>query len=91
MEIRDDPGIKNIQLLQYNMESDSPLLNNAICVASKLKQMPTSTPTEEIALGAYKDNFMYIYTSGTTGLPKAAVITHMRYKYHKLYNIWLIL
>lgn len=77
-EIRDDPDIKDIQLLQYNMETDTPLLKNAICVASKLTQMPTNTPTEEIALGKYKDNFMYIYTSGTTGLPKAAVITHQR-------------
>lgn len=30
---------------------------------------------------SYKGQILYIYTSGTTGLPKAAVITNMRYMF----------
>lgn len=70
--------MRNIKLLQYNIDVDVPILKNARCVASKLKTMPTTPLTEEMKSNSYSDAFIYIYTSGTTGLPKAAIITHLR-------------
>lgn len=50
-----------------------------------------SKPVEKEAHLSIKDPLVYIYTSGTTGLPKAAVITNIRfveffckYKYYKI-------
>ncbi|XP_077283249.1 long-chain fatty acid transport protein 4-like isoform X2 [Arctopsyche grandis] len=78
-EIKDTPELRNVRLLQYNIDVDVPMLENAQCVASKLKNMPATPLTEEMKSCSCSDPFLCIYTSGTTGLPKAAIITHFRY------------
>lgn len=52
------------------------------CLDSLLNQS-NPTPPPQIDNVDIKDKLIYIYTSGTTGLPKAAVIKHSRYFYHK--------
>lgn len=45
-------------------------------------EIPSIDPAplvEDLALGTPRDKLIYIYTSGTTGMPKAAVITNLRY------------
>ncbi|KAG8234395.1 hypothetical protein J437_LFUL014613 [Ladona fulva] len=41
----------------------------------------SATLPSDVAEGSCKDKLMYIYTSGTTGLPKAAVITNLRFMF----------
>ncbi|XP_077283635.1 long-chain fatty acid transport protein 4-like [Arctopsyche grandis] len=91
-EIQDDPEIKHVKLLQYNIDVEVPMLKNVECVATKLTKMSTAPFTEEIKNNSYSDTFMYIYTSGTTGLPKAVIITHLRFSifsnvFNKMLNI----
>ncbi|KAF5290914.1 hypothetical protein FQR65_LT11496 [Abscondita terminalis] len=47
-------------------------------LSTKLSETP-ATPIEIHDYVNYKDPLLYIYTSGTTGLPKAAIISQLRY------------
>lgn len=48
--------------------------------AAALEQFTTTPVLDEIRSGInINDHLLSIYTSGTTGLPKAAIITHLRY------------
>ncbi|XP_077283911.1 long-chain fatty acid transport protein 1-like [Arctopsyche grandis] len=71
--------MKHVKLLQYNIDVNIPMLKNAECIVSKLEIMPTIPLTSEMNESSGSDHFLYIYTSGTTGLPKAAIVTHMRF------------
>ncbi|CAG9764412.1 unnamed protein product [Ceutorhynchus assimilis] len=46
----------------------------------EIKMQPSTYP-EEVESVELQDKVIYIYTSGTTGLPKAAVVSHLRYMY----------
>lgn len=53
----------------------------AIILTDEIDQSPPNKIEldGDIAAGKPKDKLVYIYTSGTTGMPKAAVITNLRY------------
>ncbi|VVC45602.1 AMP-binding, conserved site,AMP-dependent synthetase/ligase [Cinara cedri] len=59
-------------LATTNDGSDSTCLNSLLDKASPSTPNPPEKP-------GYNDRLMYIYTSGTTGMPKAAIITNVRY------------
>lgn len=78
-EIRDDPEIKSMPIYQYNGTKDKQdLLNGAVALKGELDNVSIMTNFKDTSFTP-KDKLVYIYTSGTTGLPKAAVITHVRY------------
>jgi len=80
-EIRDHPDIKNLPLYQYNSKKDkADLLPGAINLRAELDAVSLQTDFTDRTFSP-KDKLVYIYTSGTTGLPKAAVITHVRYMF----------
>ncbi|XP_017766329.1 PREDICTED: long-chain fatty acid transport protein 4 [Eufriesea mexicana] len=63
-EIREK--IPNVGLYQWSELPDTQRLEGAIDLNSEINCIP-------------RDKLIYIYTSGTTGMPKAAVITNLRY------------
>lgn len=80
-EIRDHPDIKNLPVYQYNTKKDkADFLPGAINLRAELDSVSLQTQFTDIAFHP-KDKLVYIFTSGTTGLPKAAVITHVRYMF----------
>lgn len=80
-EIRDHPDIKGLQIYQYNGPKDKQdLMSGAINLKSELDSVSISHDFKDKSFTP-KDKLVYIYTSGTTGLPKAAVITHVRYMF----------
>ncbi|XP_050430867.1 long-chain fatty acid transport protein 4 [Adelges cooleyi] len=68
----------NIKLLVWSSGSvpanDDTYLNNLV------DKSPATVPNPPEKPGI-RDRLLYIYTSGTTGLPKAAVITNIRYMF----------
>lgn len=80
-QIRDHPDIKNLPIYQYNTKKDkAEFLPGAINLRAELDAVSIQTTFTDKTF-APKDKLVYIYTSGTTGLPKAAVITHVRYMF----------
>lgn len=75
-EIREK--IFNVVLYQWSELPDIPCLEGAVDLNLEIGKVDPS-PLREVALGVPKDKLIYIYTSGTTGMPKAAVITNLRY------------
>lgn len=54
--------------------------SDVVCLNDEIEQLNRQSDlSEDIAAGLPKDKLVYIYTSGTTGMPKAAVITNLRY------------
>jgi len=56
-------------------------LPSAVDLLSALESVRSDLPHNDLSRVSCHDKVLYIYTSGTTGLPKAAVITHMRYMF----------
>lgn len=65
-------------LYQWSELPDTPCLEGAIDLNPEISNVDSS-PLDTVALGTPRDKLIYIYTSGTTGMPKAAVITNLRY------------
>ncbi|XP_063238104.1 long-chain fatty acid transport protein 1-like [Bacillus rossius redtenbacheri] len=63
----------------YHLAEGRTGVPGAADLAEGLARAPVSPPADRGA--SSKDKLVYIYTSGTTGLPKAAVITHLRYMF----------
>lgn len=85
-DIRNAEGVKGIPVFQYcdmeeKEENNPSLMEGAIDLEEELREHVTTDVTGDILKGSPKDKMVYIYTSGTTGLPKAAVITHLRYMF----------
>lgn len=79
--IRDHPDIKSLPIYQYNSTKDKrEYIPGAINLKAELDAVSISTNFVDKNFTP-KDKLVYIYTSGTTGLPKAAVITHVRYMF----------
>lgn len=74
-EIKDQLG-DGMKLLKWSSTAwpanDNAYLNTSLEKASPSAPNPPEKP-------GYNDRLLYIYTSGTTGLPKAAIITNVRY------------
>ncbi|EDW00632.1 GH20985 [Drosophila grimshawi] len=67
-----------LDIYQYTDVEGQQLLPNAIELRDALEaQQPL--PLSRNRESSSKDKLLYIYTSGTTGMPKAAVITNLRY------------
>ncbi|XP_017839937.1 long-chain fatty acid transport protein 4 isoform X1 [Drosophila busckii] len=64
-----------LPLYEYADESQSLQLAQATPLRPALATQPPSTAK----LASSRDKLLYIYTSGTTGMPKAAVITNLRF------------
>ncbi|KRT82603.1 AMP-binding protein [Oryctes borbonicus] len=75
------PKIDNLRKYQFHEQEslNIPLFDNAKDLRIRLKESSAAPVTEHLEKGNLKDPFLYIYTSGTTGLPKAAVITNVRF------------
>lgn len=81
-EIREAKGIKELPVYQYSdKKQESNFLENSLDLLSEITKQPNTSPIEEISRVTPRDKMVYIYTSGTTGLPKAAVITNLRYMF----------
>lgn len=78
VEIRD--RIPNVALYQWSELPDTSCLEGAIDLNPEISSVD-SGPLDTVALGTPRDKLIYIYTSGTTGMPKAAVITNLRYRF----------
>ncbi|XP_049817814.1 long-chain fatty acid transport protein 4 [Aethina tumida] len=66
-QINEDPAKTTTSSLSRNLREE-------------LKDVPATRP-EETDLGNPKDKIVYVFTSGTTGLPKAAVISNLRFMF----------
>ncbi|XP_071448964.1 long-chain fatty acid transport protein 1-like [Hetaerina americana] len=77
-------SLEGIPLFQLGKSSESPEClssHGIIFLDDVLSQVSSEQPTDQIMQAGPRDKLMYIYTSGTTGLPKAAVITHLRFMF----------
>lgn len=71
--------LPNLMFFQWSEHEDASILDGAIDLNKAIRNIDPSPLVEDIALGNPRDKLIYIYTSGTTGMPKAAVITNLRY------------
>jgi hypothetical protein len=72
--------IRDLSLYQYTSGSvDKVLHSDVVELLPALTSSPSCPLFEDLSEGSYHDRLLYIFTSGTTGLPKAAVVTHLRY------------
>lgn len=74
-EIREK--IPDVALYQWSDLPDTPCLEGAIDLKTEISSIDPSPL--DLSRGTPRDKLIYIYTSGTTGMPKAAVITNLRY------------
>lgn len=78
-EVLDDEYIKTLKVFVYH--NDESKVTEGVNLNESLANQSTEPPVQEMREGKTKDKLLYIFTSGTTGMPKAAVITHMRYMF----------
>lgn len=71
--------IPGLSLYQWSELPDTPRLDGAIDLNVEISSIDPGPLVDDLALGTPRDKLIYIYTSGTTGMPKAAVITNLRY------------
>lgn len=76
-EIKDQLS-DDIKFLKWS--NTTPSTNDTTYLNIILDRASPSAPNPPEKPG-YNDQLLYIYTSGTTGLPKAAIITNVRYVY----------
>lgn len=69
---------KNIQLMSFGVGQPSRI--PCIQLEAALKNT-SSLPPPRVSGRKFTDKLLYIYTSGTTGLPKASIITNLRFLY----------
>mgnify|MGYP005984452177 CR=1 FL=1 len=60
------------------------VLDGSVDLSRQLEKQSDASPVKDLEKGVPQDRLVFIYTSGTTGLPKAAVITNMRYLFMAL-------
>ncbi|KAF5290911.1 hypothetical protein FQR65_LT11493 [Abscondita terminalis] len=69
----------NMELYQLNEDDNTSTVNKCVRLKKELEKTSSEEP-EEIELSC-RSPLVYIYTSGTTGLPKAAIISHIRFTF----------
>lgn len=81
IEILDNEDIKKLNIFVYDTASSDvkPLNGKSLNLHEELKS--TSKTEVDISGCNSKDKLFYIYTSGTTGMPKAAVISNLRFQF----------
>ncbi|XP_059608882.1 long-chain fatty acid transport protein 1 [Phlebotomus argentipes] len=87
-EIRSEEDMAKLPIYQHHdpvqTRQELPQRRGTIGLTDALRAASPEPPTEEMDKGKVADRMVYIYTSGTTGLPKAAVITNIRYMFFVL-------
>lgn len=80
-ELMTDDAISNMSIYVYDTEKDDvKMINNkTLNLHRALKSV--SDEIVDISANSANDKLFYIYTSGTTGMPKAAVITNLRFQF----------
>lgn len=76
-EVRDK--LPNVSWYQWSELPNTPVLEGAIDLNKEIGSVDSGPLVADLALGGPRDKLIYIYTSGTTGMPKAAVITNLRF------------
>ncbi|XP_058790970.1 long-chain fatty acid transport protein 4-like [Phymastichus coffea] len=71
--------IPELVLYQWSERKNLPILQGAMDLNEGLAATEPEPLLIDISVGNPRDKLIYIYTSGTTGLPKAAVISNLRY------------
>lgn len=82
-EIESEDFIKNLEIYIYDDESKqiSPLNAKTTNDFRSELQKTSKTAIETAGKIRPEDKLLFIYTSGTTGMPKAAVITNLRFQF----------
>ncbi|KYQ58100.1 Long-chain fatty acid transport protein 1 [Trachymyrmex zeteki] len=70
--------IPDIELYQWSESADTSILEGAIDLNTKISNIDSGSLII-LDYGSPRDKLIYVYTSGTTGMPKAAVISNLRY------------
>ncbi|XP_054002850.1 long-chain fatty acid transport protein 4 [Hylaeus anthracinus] len=70
--------ISDLPLYQWSDLSETQRLERATDLNTEIRSIDPTPLVDDLALGP-RDKLIYIYTSGTTGVPKAAVITNLRF------------
>ncbi|XP_059478780.1 long-chain fatty acid transport protein 4-like [Neocloeon triangulifer] len=68
-------------MLKLQLGAGNSNLTGAKSLDTELEKVSTKPIPGAVEKLGPKDKLVYIYTSGTTGLPKAAVITHLRFMF----------
>lgn len=81
-EILYDEEIKKLQVFVYDTQNSEVKLLSGVTTLNLHQELQTASAKEvDISECLAKDKLFYIYTSGTTGMPKAAVITNLRFQF----------
>uniref|UniRef100_A0A0K8TSP3 Very long-chain fatty acid transport protein n=1 Tax=Tabanus bromius TaxID=304241 RepID=A0A0K8TSP3_TABBR len=82
-DIKGDEGVKGLPIFEFHDSSQksSSKLEGTLDLLSEIEKHQKVDINEDIAKSVPRDKMVYIYTSGTTGMPKAAVITNLRYMF----------
>lgn len=81
IEILNDEEIKKLHVFVYDTQTDEVKTLNGKSLNLHKELKSASSSEVDISHTVAKDKLFYIYTSGTTGLPKAAVITNLRFQF----------
>lgn len=71
--------IPDIELYQWSESADTSVLEETINLNNGISNIDPAPLIVQLDYGNPRDKLLYVYTSGTTGMPKAAVITNLRY------------
>lgn len=82
--LRDKEELQELPIYQYTDEEPMTvqghdLLPGAVDLSAALKAQQRLELTSSSSSDEARSKLLYVYTSGTTGLPKAAVITNLRF------------
>ncbi|XP_031842232.1 fatty acid transport protein 3 [Nomia melanderi] len=76
-EVKDK--IPGLTLYQWSELPDTPCLEGTTDLSAELPSVDPSSLVKLFINDTPRNKLIYIYTSGTTGMPKAAVITNLRF------------
>lgn len=81
IEILSDEEINKLHIFVYDTQTDDVKALNGKSLNLHKELKAASSFEVDISHSLAKDKLFYIYTSGTTGMPKAAVITNLRFQF----------
>lgn len=81
IEILDDEVINRLNIFVYDTQNAEVKTLNGKASNLCEELISSSLQPVDISERLPKDKLFYIYTSGTTGMPKAAVITNLRFQF----------
>lgn len=81
LEVSNDSYIKNLPVFVFDKEENALICMSHINLAAEIRETSISNLNFDLRQNSPKDKILYIYTSGTTGLPKASIITNLRFMF----------